>query len=78
MAEGGGIIVPFRCLLNYLLLVCVVSVHSGVTTVSPIVCYVSMHQCIGMHLLCVYTSSMRITELFRNIRCRIGYYIYNI
>lgn len=29
MTGGGGIIVPFRRRLNYLLLVCVVTVHSG-------------------------------------------------
>lgn len=29
MTGGGGIIVPFRCRLNYLLLVCVVTVRSG-------------------------------------------------
>lgn len=50
MTEGGGVIVPFRCLLNYLSLVFVGSVHSGVTTVSLFVCMylcISVKACVG-------------------------------
>lgn len=44
MAEGGGIILPFRCLLNYLLLVYVLWVRGGVATVTTIVCmYLYIH-----------------------------------
>lgn len=49
MAEGGGIVVLFRSLLNYLLLVFVGSVHTTVTTVSAIM---GMYR--HAHALCVY------------------------
>lgn len=71
MAEGGGIIVPFRCLLNYLLLVCVVIVHSWVTTVSPIVCmflYIQ-HMLLfnGLLFKLILKGKNTVTELFGNI-----------
>lgn len=63
ITEGGGIIVPFRCLINYMLLVCVVSVHSGFTAVSIFV-HAAKHSCHAHPLRALHSTLLLFRVIF--------------